>query len=113
VEVKLNTTAAGRAGSAKSTAVAADDAAAYVESAALVAVTIQVPALVAFTEVPEITQPVAVPFVTAYVTAPVPEPPLVVKVNDVPKPAFVLVRLNVACVANVKVTVMANEFVEE
>jgi hypothetical protein len=61
------------------TVVTADNADAYGDAAALVAVTRHVPAVVAFSELPVIVQPVAVPLVTVYVTAPVPAPPLMPK----------------------------------
>ena len=57
--------------------VAAVKAAAYGDAAAFVAVTIHVPAVVALRAPLVIAHPVAVPFATVYVTAPVPEPPFV------------------------------------
>jgi hypothetical protein len=53
-----------------------------VESSALVAVNEQVPYFVAVNVDPLNEQPVAVPSVTAYVTDPLPEPPLVERVKD-------------------------------
>ncbi len=63
------------------TVVAAEMAGAYGVAAAFAAVTMQVPALVALSALPVIRHPVAVPFTTEYVTAPVPEPPLVARVR--------------------------------
>ena len=53
-------------------------------SRAFVAVTVQVPAAVTVNNPPLSAQPVAVPSTTTYVTAPVPEPPLVVNVRAAP-----------------------------
>jgi hypothetical protein len=53
-----------------------------VESSALVAVNEQVPYFVAVNVDPLNEQPVAVPSVTASVTDPLPEPPLVERVKD-------------------------------
>jgi hypothetical protein len=76
--------------------VAADDAGTYVASPALVAVTEHVPALVAESALPLIAQPLAVPLLTVYVTAPVPEPPLVVSVKGVPTVPVTLVTARAA-----------------
>ena len=74
----------------KVTDVAEETAAPYVESAAFVAVTLQVHADVAFSDPLVIEQPDAVPFATEYVTAPSPAPPDVSRVNDDPKTPVVL-----------------------
>jgi hypothetical protein len=64
------------------TVVATEVAGAYVVAAALYAVTVHVPPdLAVSTPVVDIAQPVAVPFVTVYVTAPVPVPPAVASVR--------------------------------
>ena len=55
-----------------------------VASPALVEVTRHVPALVAVSELPEIAQPLAVPFAAVNVIAPVPEPPLVRSARALP-----------------------------
>jgi hypothetical protein len=65
--------------------VATDDAARLVVDAALVAVTVHVPRLVTVNEVPVTTQPRAVPGTAVKVTAPVPDPPVVVSVNAEPR----------------------------
>jgi len=64
--------------------VAGDETAWLMVDAALVAVTMHVPMLVTVSELPVTVQPVAVPFVTLKVTAPVPDPPLVVSVSALP-----------------------------
>jgi hypothetical protein len=69
----------------KVTVVAGEDATKKLVSAALAAVTMQVPNEVAVKVDPETAQPVAVPLVTVKVTEPVPEPPAVVRVSEVPK----------------------------
>jgi hypothetical protein len=51
----------------------------------LVAVTMHVPRLVTVNELPVTTQPAAVPTVAVKVTAPVPEPPVVVRVRGDPR----------------------------
>ena len=56
----------------------------YIESAALVAVTMHVPAVVATNRPATTAQPAAVPLVTEYDTAPLPEPPVVANGNDEP-----------------------------
>src|ERR1700722_955927 len=66
----------GAATTSKVTARGADVVSAYVESAAFVAVTMHVPALVARNTLSLTAHPVAVPSVTLKLTAPVPEPPL-------------------------------------
>ena len=53
-------------------------------SSAFVAVTMQVPAAVTVSTPPLSAHPVAVPFTTTYVVAPVPEPPFVVRVSAAP-----------------------------
>jgi len=58
-------------------AVAGEDCGKYDGSATLVAVTRHVPALVDTRSLLDTAQPTAVPSVVRYVTAPVPEPPLV------------------------------------
>ena len=63
----------------------------------MVAVTMQVPAEVADKVDPLSAQPVAVPFVTLKVRAPVPDPPLVVSANGVPTVPLVEVTVRVAC----------------
>ena len=90
-------TRAGRAGSDHDTVVTDDEAAEYLASAALVAVTKQVPAEVALNTAPLIEQPLAVPPVTEYLTTPVPDPPLVVRVRGAPTMPFVLVRVSGDC----------------
>jgi hypothetical protein len=62
-------------------AVGLDETAEKPSAAALVAVTVQVPALVAERLVPLIVQPVVPAEVTAYETEPFPLPPLVVSAN--------------------------------
>jgi hypothetical protein len=69
----------------KLTVVAGDEVAWLVVDAALVAVTTHVPVLVTVSELATTVHPVAVPFVTLKVTAPVPEPPVVVSVSVLPK----------------------------
>src|SRR5665213_2347941 len=66
------------------TVVAGDETAWLVVEAAFVAVTMQVPTLETVSELPDTVQPVAVPFVALNVTAPEPEPPLVVRVSVLP-----------------------------
>jgi hypothetical protein len=66
------------------TVVAGDETAWLVVEAALIAVTMQVPTLETVSDLPDTVQPVAVPFVTLKVTAPVPEPPLVRRVSVLP-----------------------------
>jgi hypothetical protein len=83
--------------SAKVTVVAGELALKYVDSAALVAVTTQVPALEAESELPLTAQPLAVPLVTVYVSAPEPEPPLVASESDVPTFPVTLVSVNALC----------------
>lgn len=65
-------------------------------SPALVAVTMQVPALVALRLDPLTAQPVAVPLVTVKLIAPVPVPPEVVSDNGVPKVPEIEVRVRAA-----------------
>jgi hypothetical protein len=91
------------------TVVGEDDATKKLASAALVAVTTQVPAVVAVRFDPLTAQPVAVPLVTAKVTAPVPEPPNVVRVSGAPKVPDVEVTVSAAWVAPAKVTVVAGD----
>jgi len=81
-------------------------------SAALVAVTEQVPADVTLSEEPETAQPVAVPSTTANDTAPVPEPPLVISVSAVPKVPLVDVTVSAAWIAGAKVTVVGFDEIE-
>jgi hypothetical protein len=75
-------------------------------SAAFVAVTIQVPSPAALSDAPEILHPLAVPFETVNVTAPVPDPPDVVRASGFPVAPFVDVMLNDFCVAWVIVYTM-------
>jgi hypothetical protein len=79
------------------TAVGPDETGRYVESPAFVATTRHVPALAALNELPEIEQPVAVPLVTVNVTAPVLDPPLVVKVSGFPAVPVTLVTVSALC----------------
>jgi hypothetical protein len=72
-------------GFTKVTVVATDEAARLVREAALVAVTRQVPKLVTVSDVPVTTHPSAVPGTAVKVTAPVPEPPAVVRVSGDPR----------------------------
>ena len=82
-------------------------------SAALVAVTEQVPAEVTLSDAPDTVQPLAVPSVAVYETAPLPEPPLVVSVSALPAVPLVEVTLRAACVALANVTVVGFEETEE
>jgi hypothetical protein len=82
---------------AKVTVVALELTGLYVASPAFVAVTVQVPALVLESEPLVTVQPVAVPFVKANVTAPVPEPPDVVSVSAAPNVPDVEVTVSAAC----------------
>ena len=77
-------------------------------SAALVAVTVQVPTAAAVRVVPLMVQLV---LLDAYVTAPVPDPPVVLSVVVPPKATVdgVLTATSVACVAWFTVTVMPAE----
>ena len=77
-------------------------------SAALVAVTVQVPTAAAVRVVPLMVQLV---LFEAYVTAPAPEPPVVLSVVVPPKATVdgVLTATSVACVAWFTVTVMPAE----
>ena len=77
-------------------------------SAALVAVTVQVPTAAAVRVVPLMVQ---LALFEAYVTAPVPDPPVVLSVVVPPKAtvAGVLTATSVACVAWFTVTVMPAE----
>ena len=77
-------------------------------SAALVAVTVQVPTAAAVRVVPLMVQ---LALFEAYVTAPVPEPPVVLSVVVPPKATVdgVLTATSVACVAWFTVTVMPAE----
>ena len=79
--------------------VASDDVAArYVASAALVAVTLHVPALVVDNALPEIEHPSAVPDPdTVHETAPEPFPPLTVSVNGDPNVPEVEVTVRADC----------------
>jgi hypothetical protein len=72
-------------GNTKVTVVAADVIARLVVEAALVAVTRHVPKLVTASDVPVTTQPRAVPGTAVKVTAPVPDPPLLVSTSGVPR----------------------------
>jgi hypothetical protein len=63
------------------TVVATETPFAYGATAALVAVTMQVPAFVTLSALPVMAQPVAVPLVTLKVTAPVPDPPVAANVS--------------------------------
>jgi hypothetical protein len=78
---KFTLTAAGFASWVIEIVVAGEDCVKYDGSATLVAVTRHVPALVDMRSLPETAQPTAVPFVATYVTAPVPDPPLVASSN--------------------------------
>jgi hypothetical protein len=71
-------------GTTNVTVVAENETARLVMDAAFVAVTKHVPTLVTVNEAPDTVQPVAVPFVTLKVIAPVPDPPLVVSVSGLP-----------------------------
>jgi hypothetical protein len=73
-----------RGAATKVTVVAAELVAKYVESAAFVAVTVQVPGLVASNLLLEIKQSAEPELLMTYDTAPLPEPPLVVRVSAVP-----------------------------
>jgi hypothetical protein len=73
----------------------------------MVAVTAQVPVLVLDSAEPMTVQPVAVPFTALNVTAPVPDPPEVVKVSGVPNVPDVEVMVRTACAALPMVTVVA------
>jgi hypothetical protein len=72
---------------------------------------VQVPAPVELTVVPPpvIEQPAVPTLVTAYDTAPVPEPPLEVSDNGVPAVPAVEVRINAAWLARANVTVVAED----
>jgi hypothetical protein len=72
-------------GTAKVTVVATEVAARLVAEAAFVAVTMQVPIVVTERVVPVTTQPAAVPTVAVKVSAPVPDPPAVVRLRGTPK----------------------------
>lgn len=94
---------------AKVTAVGDDDTGVWLASPALVAVTEQVPALVEVRLDPLTAQPVAVPLVVVKVTAPVPEPPEVMSVNDVPKVPESEVMVSALWPAGPKVTVVGDD----
>jgi hypothetical protein len=82
------------------TVVAPELTALYVVSAALAAVTLHVPPVALVSVVAWIAQPVAVPFVTLKLTAPVPDPPDVVSVRGVLKTPEVEVTTRAACVVS-------------
>src|ERR1700712_5174086 len=67
------------------TAVGGEEAAGLLVSAAFVAVTVQVPAVVALSLPALTTQPVAVPLIAVKVTVPLPSPPDAVSVSGVPR----------------------------
>jgi hypothetical protein len=73
----------------------------------MLAVTAQVPVLVLDSAETVMAQPVAVPFTAVNVTAPVPDPPEVVKVSGVPNVPDVDVMVSAACAALAMVTVVA------
>jgi hypothetical protein len=75
-----------------------------------VAVTTQLPPLVALKVEPLTEQPEADPLVAAYVTAPAPEPPLVVSAIVEPTRPERDVSVKAAWVAGAKVTTVAGEF---
>jgi len=80
------------------TVVAVDESAEYMPLAAFVAVTVHVPGDVALNVVPLMIEQPAVPVVvTAYVTAPLPEPPEVARVRSVPYVPLVEVSTTAAC----------------
>jgi hypothetical protein len=95
VEVSLRDACALRGAATKVTVVGAELAARYVESAALVAVTVHVPGLVASNLLLEIKQFAEPELLRTYVTAPLPEPPLVVRVSELPTVPYVEVSLRV------------------
>ena len=78
-------------------------------SLVFVAVTTHVPADATDNNDPDTEQPVAVPSDTAYVTAPVPEPPAVDKVSDEPKVPDTDVIDRVCCPAFAKFTEVASD----
>ena len=71
--------------------------------------TTQVPALVVESNPLEIAQPLAVPLTTLKLTAPVPEPPEVVRVSAVSAVPLIEVTLRVAWAASEKVTTVNEE----
>jgi hypothetical protein len=79
------------------TVVGADDTGEKLASPALVAVTVQVPALVLVNVAPESEQPEAVPSRARNDTAPVPDPPLVVSASGVSYVPVVEVTVRAAC----------------
>ena len=81
-------------------------------SLVFVAVTTHVPADATDNNDPDTEQPVAVPSDTAYVTAPVPEPPAVDNVNVAPYVPAREVTEIADCAALSKVTVVASEATE-
>jgi hypothetical protein len=91
------------------TVVALDDATANEPSEAFVAVTVQVPALVAERFVPLIEQPAVPAVVTAYETAPLPLPPLDVSAKVSPKNAVVEVSVRADCAASANLTITTPE----
>jgi hypothetical protein len=86
--------------------VAVTDSTEYVESAALVTVSEHEPAFLAVTT-PEVRVQVAVPDVTEEVTAPVPEPPVVVTVIPMIASPEVVDTTRGVCVLLPNVTVVA------
>lgn len=75
-------------------------------SPALVAVTEHVPAADAVKVEPVTVQPDAVPLAVTKLTAPLPEPPLVVRLSGVPTRPLVEVTVKAACAAGASVTVV-------
>ena len=91
------------------TVVTADELTRLFASAALVAVTVQVPGPVELSTPPMIEQPALPALATTKVTAPEPEPPAEVSVNGIPPKPFVLVTLRVPWTAGEMVTVVGTE----
>jgi hypothetical protein len=106
VDVRVNTACAP---GARFTVVGADDDGANVASPAFVAVTTHVPALVLDKVEPVVWQPVAVPFAAVNVTAPAPDPPLVVSVSGIAKTPAVDVTVRGACAWGASVTTVGSE----
>ncbi len=93
--------------------VGSEDTEEKVASAALVAVTVQVPAVVTLRSDPVTVQPVAVPSVATNVMAPAPEPPVVVSGSGVPTVPLSDVMVSAVWVPRLKVTVVGSDDTSE
>jgi hypothetical protein len=97
VEVSVRAACAMRGAVTNVTVVVGELIAEYVRSAALVAVSLHVPAFVASNLPLAIKQPAEPELLITYETAPVPEPPFVVSVRAVPTTPLVEVSVRAAC----------------